>query len=165
MTFKVFMIAACVVFAEASDPDVLSKRDNAAVDVDPYAAYYEQYANSVAETQQPVLPWTQYVSEKQGFAGAMEGALGPDAALVLGTVGAIMGSLAAVGVVLSTQNVNSICTTTKALGNTNLALASTTTIPDATGNTQANINTVVAKIRTQFNAIENKINGYATPSC
>jgi len=76
-----------------------------------------------------------------------------------------MGSLAAVGVVLSTQNVNSICTTTKALGNTNLALASTTTIPDATGNTQANINTVVAKIRTQFNAIENKINGYATPSC
>jgi len=81
MTFKVFMIAACVVFAEASDPDVLSKRDNAAVDVDPYAAYYEQYANSVAETQQPVLPWTQYVSEKQGFAGAMEGALGPDAAV------------------------------------------------------------------------------------
>ena len=59
----------------------MSKRDNAAVDVDPYAAYYEQYANSVAETQQPVLPFTQYVSEKQGFAGAMEGALGPDAAV------------------------------------------------------------------------------------
>ena len=58
----------------------MSKRDNAAVEVDPYAAYYEQYANSVAETQQqPVVPFTQYVSEKQGFAGAMENALGPDA--------------------------------------------------------------------------------------
>ena len=59
----------------------MSKRDNAAVEVDPYAAYYEQYANSVAETQQPVSPFAQYVSEKQGFAGAMEGALGPDAAV------------------------------------------------------------------------------------
>merc|ERR1712203_13193 len=71
----------------------------------------------------PQFPFAQYSSEKQGFAGAMEGALGPDAALVLGTVGAIMGSLAAVGVVLSTQNVNSICTTTKALGNTALTLS------------------------------------------
>ena len=59
----------------------MSKRDNAAVEVDPYAAYYEQYANSVAETQQPEFPFAQYVSEKQGFAGAMEGALGPDAAV------------------------------------------------------------------------------------
>ena len=59
----------------------MSKRDNAAVEVDPYAAYYEQYANSVAETQQPEFPFAQYSSEKQGFAGAMEGALGPDAAV------------------------------------------------------------------------------------
>jgi len=170
MTFKVFIIAACVVFAEASDPDVLSKRDNAAVEVDPYAAYYEQYANSVAETQQPVLPFTQYVSEKQGFAGAMEGALGPDAALVLGTVGAIMGSLAAVGVVLSTQNVNSICTTAKEVGNTALTLTSTSNVAAATLATsystqQTILNTALTSIRTQFNAIENKLNGYKTPSC
>jgi len=170
MTFKVFIIAACVVFAEASDPDVLSKRDNAAVEVDPYAAYYEQYANSVAETQQPVLPFANYVSEKQGFAGAMEGALGPDAALVLGTVGAIMGSLAAVGVVLSTQNVNSICTTAKEVGNTALTLTSTSNVAAATLATsystqQTILNTALTSIRTQFNAIENKLNGYKTPSC
>ena len=59
----------------------MSKRDNAAVEVDPYAAYYEQYANSGAETHQPVSPFAEYVSEKQGFAGAMEGALGADAAV------------------------------------------------------------------------------------
>jgi len=113
MTFKVFIIAAFVVFAEAADPDVLSKRDNAAVEVDPYAAYYEQYASQVAESQE--VPFTQYVSEKQGFAGTMENALGPDAALVLGTIGALMGTLAAIGVVvvgndLSTDQ-DSICTT------------------------------------------------------
>ena len=64
---------------QAADPDVLSKRDNAAVEVDPYAAYYEQYASQVAESQE--VPFTQYVSEKQGFAGTMENALGPDAAV------------------------------------------------------------------------------------
>ena len=57
----------------------MSKRDNAAVEVDPYAAYYEQYASQVAEAQE--VPFTQYVSEKQGFAGTMENALGPDAAV------------------------------------------------------------------------------------
>merc|ERR1712020_68613 len=97
--------------------------------------------NSVAETQQPVLPFTQYVSEKQGFAGAMEGALGPDAALVLGTVGAIMGSLAAVGVVLSTQNVNSICTTVKAVGNTALTVTTTSTLANPTAATVAGLTT------------------------
>ena len=57
----------------------MSKHDNAAVEVDPYAAYYEQYASQVAESQE--VPFTQYVSEKQGFAGTMENALGPDAAV------------------------------------------------------------------------------------
>jgi len=86
----------------------------------------------------------------------MEGALGPDAALVLGTVGAIMGSLAAVGVVLSTQNVNSICTTAKALGDTSLAVTSATT----------DLSTLsAATVTARLNLIENKINGYATPSC
>jgi len=154
MTFKVFIIAACVVFAKATDPDVLSKRDNAAVEVDPYAAYYEQYASQVAESQE--TPFTQYVSEKQGFAGTMENALGPDAALVLGTIGALMGTLAAIGVVvvgndLSTDQ-DSICTSTKALGNLNVAAISSSNTADAT-------------TMTKINEIITAINGIATPDC
>jgi len=157
MTFKVFIIAACVLFAEASDPDVLSKRDNAAVEVDPYAAYYEQYANSVAETQQqPVVPFTQYVSEKQGFAGAMENALGPDAGIVLGTIGAILGSLAVVGIGINANNVHSlstdqdsICSAVKTLGAIDVSSASTT--DTTTG--------------TELNALITAIEAVSTPSC
>jgi len=161
MTFKVFIIAACVVFAEAADPDVLSKRDNAAVEVDPYAAYYEQYASQVAESQE--VPFTQYVSEKQGFAGTMENALGPDAALVLGTIGALMGTLAAIGVVvvgndLSTDQ-DSICTTVKALGNT--AITQLTTAEITAMNAAGSVNVGGTKLA----AVITKLNGYATPSC
>ena len=74
-----YIIQTDIDILQATDPDVLSKRDNAAVEVDPYAAYYEQYASQVAESQE--TPFTQYVSEKQGFAGTMENALGPDAAV------------------------------------------------------------------------------------
>jgi len=161
MTFKVFIIAAFVVFAEAADPDVLSKRDNAAVEVDPYAAYYEQYASQVAESQE--VPFTQYVSEKQGFAGTMENALGPDAALVLGTIGALMGTLAAIGVVvvgndLSTDQ-DSICTTAKALGNTAITALTSAEITAMNAAGSANVGgTKLAEVITA-------LNGYATPSC
>merc|ERR1712020_231782 len=152
MSFKSFVICSVIVYAQATKPDALSKRDSS-VEVDPYAAYYEAYS-------QQVQPLTQGLTEKQGFAGAMENVLGDDAALVLGTIGAIMGTLAAIGVVLNNNNVHelsmdqdSICTTTRALGNTALTLSTTTSV------------TSWATTVTQLNAIENAINNLSTPDC
>jgi len=152
MSFKTLVICSVIVYAQATKPDVLAKRDSS-VEVDPYAAYYEAYS-------QQVQPLTQGLTEKQGFAGAMENVLGDDAALVLGTIGAIMGTLAAIGVVLNNNNVHelsmdqdSICTTTRALGNTALTLSTTTSV------------TSWATTVTQLNAIENAINNLSTPDC
>jgi len=152
MSFKTLVICSVIVYAQATKPDVLAKRDSS-VEVDPYAAYYEAYS-------QQVQPLTQGLTEKQGFAGAMENVLGDDAALVLGTIGAIMGTLAAIGVVLNNNNVHelskdqdSICTTTKALGNTLLTLSTSTSV------------TNTATTITALNAIENAINNLATPDC
>ena len=58
---------------QATNPDVLAKRDSS-VEVDPYAAYYEQYTNAVH---------TQGLTEKQGFAGTMENVFGDDAAVII----------------------------------------------------------------------------------
>ena len=73
-------VTAITLTFQAAKPDVLSKRDSsvethhfAENTVDPYAAYYEQYAQQVPSA----------VSEKQGFAHSMESALGPDAAVSL----------------------------------------------------------------------------------
>merc|ERR1712001_451868 len=92
------------------------------------------------------------VSEKQGFAGTMENVFGDDAALVLGTIGALMGTLAAVGVVLNNNNINSLssdqdalCVASKAAGNTNVAAMTLTTA----GATLNDLNT----LRTAINAI------------
>ena len=51
----------------------MAKRDSS-VEVDPYAAYYEQYTNAVH---------TQGLTEKQGFAGTMENVFGDDAAVII----------------------------------------------------------------------------------
>ena len=59
------------IYFQATKPDVLAKRDSS-VEVDPYAAYYEQYSNAVHTTG---------LTEKQGFAGAMENVFGDDAAV------------------------------------------------------------------------------------
>ena len=59
---------------QATKSDALSKRDSS-VEVDPYAEYYEAYS-------QQVQPLTQgFITEKQGFAGAMENVFGNDAAV------------------------------------------------------------------------------------
>merc|ERR1712045_351666 len=152
MSFKTLVICSVIVYAQATKPDVLAKRDSS-VEVDPYAAYYEAYS-------QQVQPVTQGLTEKQGFAGAMENVLGDDAALVLGTIGAIMGTLAAIGVVLNNNNVHelsmdqdSICSTTRALGNTLLTLSTATSV------------TSWATTVTQLNALENAINNLSTPDC
>lgn len=150
MTIKTFVICALFVAQsiQATSPDVLTKRDNA-VDVDPYAAYYEQYSNQLetADTHNTLY-------EKQGFAPAMEAMFGPDAGLVLGAIGALIGTVAAVGVVLNNNNINnlsvdqdSICTSVIQLGNLNIAASAG--VP-----TQAEWGTM----RTAINAI-------ATPDC
>lgn len=126
MPIKTFVICACLVlqYSGATQPDILTKRDSSA-EVDPYAAYYAAYENGVQEYQPELAqPGLQTVSEKQGFANAMENVFGSEAGLVLGTIGALMGTLAAVGVVLNNNNINSlsldqdaICTSATALGN------------------------------------------------
>ena len=71
MHWIVFHFINFIVMQQASNPDVLAKRDSS-VEVDPYAAYYEQYTNAVH---------TQGLTEKQGFANTMENVFGDDAAV------------------------------------------------------------------------------------
>ena len=68
---NVFNLIIFIFMQQASKPDVLAKRDSS-VEVDPYAAYYEQYTNAVH---------TQALTEKQGFANTMENVFGDDAAV------------------------------------------------------------------------------------
>merc|ERR1712141_669071 len=167
---KIFLICAFAVFQiiEATDPDVAATAHEEASnvdsysaqqtgsDVDPYAAYnayYAAYGNQVPSDQSS----GQYAVEKQSFGDEVEALMGPDAAIILGTLGAVMGTLAAVGVTLNTFNTNSICTTTKALGNTAITISTTS---DFTTTAATSAQLVAA-----FNKIENVINGYATPSC
>jgi len=166
---KLFLICAFAIFQiiEATDPDVAAtaheeasnvdsySAQQTASDVDPYAAYnayYAAYGNQAHSDQSS----GQYAVEKQSFGDEVEALMGPDAAIILGTLGAVMGTLAAVGVTLNTFNTNSICTTAKALGDTSLTLSSTSTI--ASSYSQSGLVTA-------FNLIENKLNSYATPSC
>jgi len=151
---KTFVICACLVLQNtgATQPDVLTKRDSSP-EVDPYAAYYaaNQY-DTAAYAPQEIAQSLQTISEKQGFAASMENVFGDDAALVLGTIGALMGTLAAVGVVLNNNNINhlsldqdAICVASKAAGNTNVAAMTLTTA----GATLNDLNT----LRTAINAI------------
>jgi hypothetical protein len=167
MTIKTFVICAVPIAQsiEAASPDVLTKRDNA-VDVDPYAAYYDQYANQLEPIDTHAT-----VYEKQGFAPAMEAMFGPDAGLVLGAIGALIGTVAAVGVVLNNNNVNnlsvdqdSICTSVRAIGNFDTANTVTlTTAANMAGTT--NGADMAAVIIARFNVIENALRNIATPDC
>jgi len=167
---KMFLICAFAIFQiiVATDPDVAAtaheeasnvdsySAQQTASDVDPYAAYnayYAAYGNQASSGQSS----GQYAVEKQSFGDEVEALMGPDAAIILGTLGAVMGTLAAVGVTLNTFNTNSICTTAKALGNTAITISTTS---DFTTTAATSAQLVAA-----FNKIENVINGYATPSC
>lgn len=147
---KTFVICACLVLQNtgATQPDVLTKRDSSP-EVDPYASYYANQYESGAYAPQELAQSLQTISEKQGFAASMENVFGDDAALVLGTIGALMGTLAAVGVVLNNNNINSlsldqdaICTSATAIGN--LAIPALT----CTAASCTSANTDLAAIRT-----------------
>jgi len=123
--------------------------------------YQDYYAAQHAQ-RQPL--------RKQDLSQTMIDMLGTDAAITLGTLGAVMGTLAAIGVTLNTVKTNSICTTAKALGDTSLTTTSTSNMAaldpaTATSPTDAEFTAYNALIIARFNLIENAINGYATPSC
>lgn len=166
MPIKTIVICACLVLSiGATKPDILTKRDSSVevdpyqASADPYQAYYAQYDPSAAEhVQHPIST----ISEKQGFAGAMENVFGDDASLVLGTIGALMGTLAAVGVVLNNNNINelsldqdAICTAANAVGDFDIA-ASAVAVGSSTNDQTA--------IRAEFDRVINAIEALVRPT-
>lgn len=152
------LICAFVVVVKGDNPDVLTKRDSS-VAVDPYAAYYEQYAAQPQATS--VLS---KLTEKQGFGNAMQNLLGPDAALTLAAVGAVLGAFAVVGVAVNNNNVHnlsedqdSICTTAKALGDSSITA---TVVSPLVADTAT-----AASVNAALKVITDKINSFATPDC
>lgn len=150
------LICAFVVVVKGENPDVLTKRDSS---VDPYAAYYEQYA--VQPQENNVFS---KLTEKQGFGNAMQNLLGPDAGLTLGAIGAVLGALAVVGVAVNNNNVHnlsedqdSICTTAKALGASSITA---TVVSPMTADTAG-----ATSINAALKVITDQINGFATPDC
>merc|ERR1712141_242264 len=113
-----------------------------------------------------------YGCRTYGLVGTVENALGPDAGALLGTVGALSAFITAIGVVVigndietklrdTIEDQDSICTTTKALGN--IALTEFTATEVTNGDTNA-IPTNPG-LATKINAIITAINGLATPDC
>merc|ERR1712110_2180 len=138
-------------------------------DQNQYANAYQVYQHWAQQQQhhpihhKPAItnPLKVLKNRQDSLADDIQEIFGPDAAILLGTLGAVMGTLAAVGVTLNTFNTNSICTTVKAIGDTSLA----TTAYSDLGSTATYSATVAGYIVARFNLIEAKINGYATPSC
>merc|ERR1712080_342871 len=109
---------------------------------------YEAPSASYAE---PAAPSTGYGAPFSDVKGL--DLLSPETSLVIGIAGLIAGMVAIAALVDQSNKVSSICTTTKALGDTSLTLSTSTNTATA------------ALIAAQLNLIENKINSYATPSC
>jgi len=160
VTLKAFLICVCIVMYNIENiaSHTNTKRDTSS-EIDPYAAYYEYYANQQAsQSELPDAIASNQIHEKQGYgyADTMRDAFGSDAGIVLGTLGAILGSLAVVGVGINAANVgslstdqDSICTAVKTLGAIDVSSASTT--DTTTG--------------TELNALITAIEAVSTPSC
>jgi hypothetical protein len=174
---KVFLICLCIVLynIENISSHTNTKRDTAN-EIDPYAAYYEYYANQQTALEElPNAIAANDITEKQGY--GLTDMFGPDGGPMMEAIGAVMGTLAAVGVALLAINVvslssdqDSICTTVKALGDTSLTTTSTSNMAaldpaTATSPTDAEFTAYNALIIARFNLIEAKLNGYATPTC
>merc|ERR1712226_934631 len=130
---------------------------------DYYAQYYQDFYNNLAAKDAGerdsgyVEPAETYAEPSYGLTESMKDL---DPALILGAIGAVMGTLAAIGVVINNNDVNSlsedqdsICTSTKALGNTVISTSPYTATPTHTTANAA------------FNTLANAINNIATPSC
>merc|ERR1711997_391339 len=151
---KMFLICAFAIFQiiVATDPDVAATAHEEASNVDPYAAYNAYYAAYGNQAQSS----GQYITEKQSYGDQVKEFMGPDAAIVLGTIGSILGSLAVIGIGINAANVaslstdqDSICTAVKTLGA--IDVSSATTTDTTTG--------------TELNALITAIEAVSTPSC
>jgi len=177
MHMKLMLVGALV----ASLQMFMTTGDEVTVDAaspteDAYAAYqqyYQQYSNNIqqAHPQQHGKPQSafQVLKNKQdSFASDLTNIMGEDALVTLALIGAVTGVVSMIGLAVNANSISdlskdqdSICTTTKALGNT--ALTSTTYAN--LGSTGTYSATVAGQIVAQLNLIETKLNGYATPDC
>jgi len=159
----------------------IAKSDESGHDADAtadyYAQYYQDFYNNLAGKDASerdtgyVEPAAAYAEPHYGQAYGVSDVMGElDPALVLGAIGAVMGTLAAIGVVINNNNVNSlsedqdsICSMTRSIGTTSLATSA------ITGATTAGAITEILPLQvatnTQLNLIINAINGFATPDC
>merc|ERR1712141_178070 len=142
--------------------------DAASPTEDAYAAYqqyYQQYSNNIqqAHPQQHGKPQSafQVLKNKQdSFASDLTNIMGEDALVTLALIGAVTGVVSMIGLAVNANSISdlstdqdSICTTTKAVGNTALTLSTTTTVSSW------------ATTVTQLNLLENAFNNLATPDC
>jgi len=170
---KISVLAIIVCVAHIATSDLSEDRVSDAW-AEFYKSYYQQHSGAqerdhggyeapAASYAEPAAPSTGYGAPATSYDSPAYGAsfsdvkgvdlLSPETTLVIGAAGLIAGMVAIAALVVQSNQVSSICTTTKALGDTSLTLSTATNTASA------------ALIAAQLNLIENKINGYATPSC
>jgi len=170
---KISVLAIIVCVAHIATSDLSEDRVSDAW-AEFYKSYYEQHSGAQerdhggyeapsASYGEPAAPSTGYGAPATSYDSPAYGAsfsdvkdidlLSPETSLVIGAAGLIAGMVAIAALVVQSNHISSICTTTKALGNTALTLSTSTNTGTA------------ANIAAQLNLIENKINSYATPTC
>jgi len=143
-----------------------------------YKSYYEQHSGAEerdlggfgapsSSYAEPAAPSTGYGAPATSYDSPAYGAsfsdvkgvdlLSPETTLVIGAAGLLAGMIAIGALVVQSNQVSSICTTTKALGDTSLTALTTTEL------TAAGFASTTAAAKVQ--AIITAINGYATPDC
>merc|ERR1711953_721984 len=140
LAFSVCFLAVFQIFATSSDNVVEPEAGSASAtpDLNQYANAYQVYQHWAQQQQQHPVHHkpsiTKILKNRQdSFAGDIEAFFGPDAGTLLGTLGAVLGSLALVGVGINAGNVgslstdqDSICTAVKTLGAIDVSSATTT---------------------------------------
>jgi len=167
VAFSVCFLAIFQIFVTSSDNVAVPEEPSvsAAPDQNEYVNAYQVYQHWAQQQQQqpihhkppPTLnPFKILKNRQDSFAGTVQEMFGPDAGTVLGTLGAILGSLAVIGVGINAANVgslstdqDSICTAVKTLGA--IDVSSATTTDTTTG--------------TQLNALITAVEAVSTPSC
>jgi len=153
--------AASVATATEGVSSSVYAQNDAASYADAYAQYYAQYLPEITANErnyyQDYLRNAQKYSHKtlrkQDYATMMKDALGEEAAITLGLIGALTGVISLIGLVVNAQSISSlstdqdsICTTAKSLGGFTCTKSATPT---------------VAELGACFDTLV----GYSTPSC
>jgi len=157
----VILSVYCVVLAtvQLTTAIEVEAREGHTQDAGDLYAQYQQYASNIQQHHQQQAqgkPIPYGITKKQDFASDIESLMGPDAALILGGVGLALGTVSIVVAAIQGTESRSICSASKALGNTALTLSTTTTVPTTYAQ---------ASMITAFNNIENAINNIPTPTC